>query len=457
MERTWIRNARLVDDRQEMMGECLLENGKIAAVGPHISKPVGSVLEIDAQGQYVFPGAVDPHVHLELPTPAGPSSDDFYSGSLAALLGGTTTLIDFVTPARGESLVDALVQRRSEAAKSVVDYTFHGGLSDWHSGSADEMRHCVEDYGLKSFKAYLAYRKTIGVDYAALKEIMMSARSLGAVVCVHCEDGPAIERLQSAFLLQGKTSPEYHALSRPPITEISAVDEVIRLCEATNCSTYLVHMSTAGSVKAIRHARQRGLPLRAETCPQYLLLDEHLYASGLPGSLAYVMSPPLRAEADRLALWKALADKTRDVVSTDHCPFTIKGQKDIGMDDFSKVPNGSAGIQTRLSLLFTHGVLSGNISMPRFVELLSTAPARCFGLYPRKGSLNPGADADLVIWNPETFQTINAASLAQRCDHTPFEGLRVQGSPEFVLRQGEIFVNKGHLLKTGGSGVFLGR
>lgn len=457
MEKIWIRNALLVDDRTVLAGECLLAEGKIAAVGTNLPAPEGPVLEIDARGHYVFPGGIDPHVHLALPTPAGPSSDDFLSGSTAALLGGTTSLIDFVTPAREENLVEAFLKRRSEAAGCLTDYTFHVGLSDFHHGCADEMQQCVREYGLTSFKAYLAYRKTIGVDYDELEEIMRCAHGLNALVCVHCEDGPAIEQAQSAFLAQGFTGPEYHARSRPAYTESSAVEEVIRRCETTGCATYLVHMSTRNSVSAIRNARRNALTIAAETCPQYLLLDEALYTSALPGSLAYIMSPPLRTADDRDVLWQALSDGTLDVVSTDHCPFNIHGQKDRGLHDFTLVPNGTAGVQTRLNLLYTFGVLTGRISMNRFVELISTGPARTFGLYPRKGSLQTGADADLVIWNPDASQRITAGSLAQRCDHTPFEGLVVSGRAEVVIRGGHLLVSDALLTPDPIPGIFIRR
>lgn len=457
MEKIWIRNGILVDGSFSFTGEMIVAGGKIVEVGEALGKPDGEVTELDAGGNFVFPGGLDPHVHLELPTPAGPSSDDFLSGTRAALLGGTTSIIDFVTPSREQSLPDAFLERKAFAEKSLIDYTFHMGLSGWHPTSDEEMRQCVHDYGINSFKAYLAYRATIGVDYAGLENILRSGQKLDSIVCVHCEDGSLIQELQENFIKQGLTTPRYHALSRPAMAEVSAVEEVIKLSAKTGCAVYLVHMSAAGSVAAIEKAKLKGLNITAETCPQYLLLDESLYERPLPESLAYIMSPPLRQKTDRDRLWLGLQQQTIDVVSTDHCPFNIKGQKDAGLHDFTKVPNGGAGIQTRLSLLYTYGVCTGKISMEKFVELVSVAPARAFGLWPRKGSLLPGSDADLVIWDPGYRESITFSKLAQHCDHTPFEGLEIVGRPGTVICGGGIAVANGRLSGAELHGRFLAR
>ncbi len=443
MEKIWIRNGIIVGGGKSYKGDVLCTDGLIEKIGSHIGQPQGNVTEINASGNYIFPGAIDPHVHLALPTPAGPSSDDFYTGTKAALLGGTTSIIDFVTPARDQSLIDALQLRKLDAAHSLIDYSFHMGISSVSGSTFDEMRHCVEVEGITSFKAYLAYRDTIGIDYRQLEQIMSYAYALNAILCVHCEDGPEIKRLQQQFLANGETSPVYHALSRPPATESKAVDEVIRLAAKTNCTVYLVHMSTKESLDAIRRAKAKNIRIYAESCPQYLLLDEALYKQPLPESLAYILSPPLRSAEHRDAIAQGVIDKTLDVISTDHCPFNIKGQKDIGINDFTKVPNGGCGIQSRLGMMYSKLVASGLIPVERFVDIMSEAPARIFGLWPRKASLAIGADADIVVWNPAKKTLVHGSELAERCDHSTFEGSESCGSAEYVVCKGELLVCQG--------------
>lgn len=457
MESVWIRNGIIVSASRTFIGDVIVAEGKIDQVGQALQPPTTQYIEIDAKGKYILPGAIDPHVHLQLPTPAGPSSDDFYTGTKAALIGGTTTIIDFVTPHRGQSLIEALSLRKKEAEKSLIDYSFHMGISSLSDTTFDEMKQCVEQEGLNSFKAYLAYRETIGVDYLDLERLMQFGHVLNAMICVHCEDGPAITALQKHYLSQGLNTPPYHALSRPPDTESSAVAEVLRLATVTACATYLVHISTAASIDAIEKARDIGAKVYAETCPQYLLLDEQRYQEPLPASLAYIMSPPLRSKEHLDACIRGLTSRNLDVVSTDHCPFNIKGQKDVGLHDFSKVPNGGAGIESRLGLLYARLVTTGLIPIERFVEVVSEAPAKIFGLWPRKGCVAPGADADLIVWDPEYHGVVKAVELAQHCDHATFEGLEVRGKADYVLCKGNIMIAKGEFLDSVSQGKFLKR
>jgi len=410
---------------------------------------------IDAKGKYIFPGGIDPHVHLELPTPAGPSCDDFRSGSEAAIAGGTVFLVDFVTPSRGQSLREALELRLKEAEKSLVDYSLHMGITWFDDSIPGQMEWCVREAGIRTFKVYLAYKGSIGLEYRELEQVMKSAALLDATVLVHCEEGDAILQNQQEFIRQGKTGPQYHALSRPSETESESVRKVIDLCRKTACKTYIVHTSTAKSIEYIRTAKKEGLPLFCETCPQYLMLDDSVYSLNPADAMKYVISPPIRSKLDQASLWDALADGTVDVISTDHCPFNTIGQKDVGINDFTKIPNGAGGIEYRLTLLYTYGVLTGKISLQRFVELTSDNAARIFGQYPQKGSIRAGSDADLVIWNPDLKSVISAKTQFQQCDSNIYEGMEITGLAEFVIKKGKIAFHIGKLTGTTQNGNFL--
>jgi dihydropyrimidinase len=457
MEPLIIRNGTIVYADKRQKADVWIQDGIIKLVKENIAATTGKYSEIDASGMFVLPGGIDPHVHLQLPTPAGPSSDDFYSGTLAALMGGTTTIIDFVTPTRNQKLADALSERKNEASKSLIDYTFHMGITSWNNNTAEEMKCCCTNEGITSFKAYLAYRDTIGIDYMQLSKVFEKAHELKSIVCVHCEEGETIRNNQIKFISEGKTAPIYHALSRPPETESESVRQVIERAEQINCQVYLVHISSELSLNYIKQAKKKGLKLFAETCPQYLLLNDDLYKKPLPESLKYIMSPPLRQKQNNVSLWKAMTDKNIDVISTDHCPFFLHGQKDIGSDDFTKVPNGSGGIETRMVLLFSYGVVKEVISLERFVELTSESPAKIFGLWPRKGTISAGSDADIVIWNPDLKNIISSEKLHQHCDHTIFEGMQTQGGPAYVIKGGKIAIKDGLLLNDNMKGNFLFR
>ncbi len=436
MATTLIKNGILVTARQTTQADIHIENGRITQTGIGLASGLPECRVLDATGKLIFPGGIDPHVHFALPTPAGPSCDDFLSGSRAALAGGTTCFFDFVTPMLGQSLKEALLQRQAEAAGSLLEYGLHMGITWFDETVPGQMEWCVKEAGIRSFKAYLAYKGSIGIEYPELEKAMETSAALGTVMLVHCEEGDAILRKQQEFLKQGNTSPLYHALSRPPETEAESVRKVVDLCRKTGCKTYIVHTSTAASLEYIRQGKQEGLPLSSETCPQYLLLDESVYHNPLPGSLKYVISPPIRSKTDQEALWLALQDGTVDVVSTDHCPFNTLGQKDQGLHDFTKIPNGAGGVQHRLALLYTYGVLTGKIDLQQFVALTSTNAARIFGLYPRKGEIAAGSDADLVIWDPESTSVISAKTNIQTCDEDIFEGTVTKGSAYQVIISG---------------------
>ena len=438
MMRYLIINGSVVDHKKITQANVVVSDKKISAIGKMDLDQYTDYQIIDASGKYIFPGGIDAHVHFELPTPAGPSCDDFLSGSKAAIAGGSTYFMDFVTPSRGQPLKEALTLRQEEGEKSLLEFGLHMGITWFDQSIPDQMKWCVESGGIRSFKAYLAYKGSIGIEYHELEKVMQTAAKLDAVVLVHCEEGDLILEKQQEFVRQGKTVPLYHALSRPNKTEAESVRKVIELCRKTGCKTYIVHTSTSQSLEYIRKGKTEELPLYCETCPQYLLLDESAYNQPLPDSLKYVISPPLRSKQDQEALWLALQDGTVDVISTDHCPFNTFGQKDLGKDDFTKIPNGAGGVEHRLKLLFTFGVLPGKISLQQFVALTSTNAARIFGLFPRKGEIAVGSDADLVIWDPERISEISVKTNVQTCDEDIFEGTVVNGSVWKMMINGEL-------------------
>ena len=440
MNQFLIINGTIINSDSTSNTDIAVSKGLITEIGQLNPSDFPEYRIIDAKGKYIFPGGIDPHVHLELPTPAGPSCDDFLSGSKAAISGGTTFLVDFVTPSRGQSLMKALAFRLKESNKCLVDYTLHMGITWFDDTIPEQMEWCVNEVGIKSFKAYLAYKGIIGIEYGELEQVMKKAASLNAVVLVHCEEGDVIIENQKKFISEGKTEPLYHALSRPADVESESVRKVIDLCRETGCKTYIVHTSTAKSIEYIRAAKKEGLPVFCETCPQYLLLDESVYSKPLPETLKYVISPPIRSKKDQEALWLALTDGTVDVISTDHCPFNTKGQKDVGINDFTKIPNGAGGIENRLALLYTYGVLTRKISLQQFVGLTSTNAARIFDLYPQKGAIEVGSDADLVIWNPNPKSVISVETQLQKCDSNIYEGMAIKGGGEYILTKGVIGV-----------------
>lgn len=449
-----IKNGTVVTALDRWVGDVLCRDGRIAALGPGLEAGAGDEV-VDASGAYVFPGGVDPHVHMALPVAGTVSSDDFESGTAAGVAGGTTTIIDFVHPERGQDFLEALAARRREASRAVADYGLHMAVTWWGEGTAAAMAHCVEE-GVPSFKIYLAYKETVGLDDVHLVQAMAAARAAGGMILVHAEHGEMVERLRDRLAAEGKTEPRYHALSRPPALEGEATARAATLAGIEGVPLYVVHVTCRESVAAVAAARGRGWPVSGETCPQYLLLDPSAYERpGFEGA-AYVMAPPLRPREHQEELWNALAAGVLEVVATDHCPFTLE-QKALGREDFRRIPGGVAGIEHRLVLLYTFGVGRGRIDLHRFVDLVATRPAKRFGLYPRKGSITVGADADLVVWDPGATATLSAATHHQRCDHTPYEGFEVEGLPAVVVAGGRVQLRDGDLRVEPGAGRFLAR
>ncbi len=450
-----IKNATIINDNDTFNSDVLLEDAKIVRIEKSIVFSEETVRVIDASGKYLIPGGIDPHVHLDLPTPAGNSSDDFYTGSIAAIAGGTTTLIDFVTPSRGESLVDALYKRKAVASTCCIDYALHVGICWWDPSLASEIEYCIKHEGITSFKTYLAYKGSIGISYDELYEVMKVLAQFNALLTVHCEDGDKVQSKQFELIKAGKTSPRYHALSRPAEVEAEAVEKVLQMAAETQCKVYLVHISAALSIEIIRKYKNK--QVFVESCPHYLLLNEEVYDNDDFETAKYVMSPPLRSKNDNEVLWQQLTEGFIDTIGTDHCPFNLHGQKDIGKNNFVRIPNGAGSIEYRSSLLYTYGVLTGRITLQQWVALTSGHAAEIFGLSHRKGRIAVGMDADLVIWNPEKEMIIHLENQYQHCDSNIYEGFPLKGLTETVICKGIIAFENEKLHTDGLKGEFLFR
>jgi dihydropyrimidinase len=429
-----IKNPTIVTSTRTFQGDILIAEGKIKAIGENLNLNLIDV--IDASGKILFPGGIDPHVHMHLPTPAGFSSDDFFSGSKAALYGGTTTIIDFVTPNKGQSLVDALNQRIEEAKNSLVDYSFHVSPVEWRHTTEQEIHKCVMR-GFPSFKIYMAYKAAIGLNDDVILKVMQAVAKAGGMVTVHAEMGDEIELLRNKFFDEGETEPLFHLLSRPPKTESDAVKRVIEMANTSRCPLYIVHVSTKESLVHIQNAQAGGQIVFAETCPHYLLLNDSAFEGPFEKTAPFVLSPPLRKDSDSLALWNAIDHGVVKTIGTDHCPFSLI-QKEFGKNDFRKIPNGAGGVEHRMELLYTFGVLEKRISINQFVDITSTQPAKIFGLYPRKGEIAIGSDADLVIWDPNIHGKISSKTHHSACDISIYEGYDVVGKAEFVIKSGKV-------------------
>ena len=452
---TLIKNGTIVTALDERAGDILCEDGKIAAIGENLNAGASSEV-IDASGQYVFPGGVDPHVHMALPFMGTVSLDDFETGGAAGVAGGTTTFIDFVIPGREDDAMEVLAAWREKSKIATCDYTYHMAVTSWGDRSDEWLRRCAREEGITSIKVFLAYKGAIGIEDDELIQAMKTAAKYGMIVTIHAEHGEMVVELQNRLFGEGRTAPKYHAQSRPSPVEGEATNRVLMIAEQTGATAYVVHMTCAESVKALAEARERGQLCWGETCPQYLLLDDSVYEKpGFDGA-AYVMSPPIRPKGHQELLWNALSSGILQTVGTDHITFSRK-QKEMGIDDFRMIPNGAGGIQDRLSLLWHHGVSTGRLDVHRFVDLVSTRPAKIFHLYPRKGSITLGADADLVVWDPEGTRTISAKTHFHRNDESIWEGFRVKGVPSTVVLGGRVAYRDGDLRVERGSGRFLAR
>jgi dihydropyrimidinase len=432
-----------------------IKNGKITQIAGKIKEPAGEVL--DAKGLYVLPGGIDIHTHLDMPFMGSFSSDDFETGTIAAAFGGTTSLVDFAIQGKGMSLKSTLDTWMEKATdKAVIDYGFHVAITDLTDKVMDEIPEMVA-MGVSSFKCFLAYKGSLMIDDGALYRILQETKKAGALVMIHAENGDVVDILVNDLLGQGKTEPKYHALSRPPEAEAEATGRGIAIARMAGAPIYIVHLTCKEALAKVKEARDAGFPALAETCPQYLLKSYQNYLEpGFQGA-KYVMSPPLRDKSNWDPLWKGLAYGDLQVVSTDHCPFNFKGQKDKGKKNFAQIPNGAPGIEHRIMLLFHEGVNKKRIGLNRFVELVSTAPAKLFGLFPKKGTVTVGSDADLVLFDPKAPFKISAKTHHQNVDYTPYEGFTGKGVPKIVFSNGQIIVNDGNFVGKPGAGRFIKR
>ena len=450
-----IKNGEIVSPLDRYCQDIFIKDGLIEAIGPNLS--MSAERTIDATGTYILPGGIDVHTHLDLSVMGTTSADDFESGTIAALAGGTTSVIDYVTPARNQSLLEALASWKNKAKNAVTDYGLHMTVSWFSDQVAKEMAICVRQEGIPSFKTFLAYKGALMVSDEEMLAILKCAKKLNGLVMAHCENGEIVAELQDKYFSEGGITPRYHSLSRPSYAEGESASRFTALARTIGVPAYIVHMSCKESTKVLIDGRAHGLNIYGETCPQYLLLDDSVYAK--PGFLgaAYVMSPPIRPTGHSNALWGAIHAGQIQVVATDHCPFNLQGQKEAGRNDFRKIPNGVAGIEERLKLLFTYGVLPNKISLQQMVAVTSTNPAKIFGMYPQKGIVAMGSDADLVIWQPDGEGVISAKTHHHRVDTSIFEGFKTIGGPRLVIAGGRVQFEEGKLDVKPGAGRFMPR
>lgn len=447
-----IKNGTIVTASDIYQADVGVRDGKIALIGPELK---GEEV-IDASGMYVFPGFIDVHVHLSLPVGGMVSTDDFATGTVAAACGGTTTIIDFITPQPGQSLREATQARRAEAdGKVAIDYGLH------LTGISAEPHHLAEieelaAQGYTSLKLYTTYPDLM-VDDGQMLKLLETARKCGLLPIVHTENHHLIEHLKAKFIAEGKIEPRYHPLSRPPIAEAEAANRVLTLAAVVGCPIYIVHVTCQETLAALKRAEARGQEVYAEVTPNHLFLSQDDYQRPNFEGAKFVLSPPLRDKSNWEPLWRALADGSLQVVSTDHCPWTFAEQKQRGREDFTKIPNGTPGVETRIPLVFSEGVRKERISLNRFVDTCATTPAKLFGFYPRKGTIAVGSDADLVVFDPNKEVMLSYKTLHQNVDYCPFEGWKVKGYPTTVLSRGRVIVREGEFMGELGAGEFLAR
>jgi len=500
MARTLIRDGYIITASEDYRADLLIDGETIAAItapttsaGQHAtgrgeSERDGVDRVIDATGLYVLPGGVDVHTHLDMPLPATTTADDFASGTIAAACGGTTTVIDFANQYHGQTLAYALeTWHRKAAGRAAIDYSFHMTITDLPHAPAAAMADMVRE-GISSFKLLMAYPGTFMVDDATIYQVLRRASELGALTCIHAENGCVIDLLVREAVAAGQTAPRYHARTRPAVLEGEATGRAIALAQLAGAPVYIVHVSCAAALARIQEARARNLPVWGETCPQYLFLSEEAYQAPDFEAARFVCTPPLRTRADADALWDALARGDLQTVATDHCSFNFHGQKELGRDDFTRIPNGLPGIETRILLMYSGGVADGRLGrtnltslaqreittskrsrwstatgtssnrpLQRFVDVVATTPAKLFGLYPRKGSIMVGGDADLVLFDPAGETVLSAATHHQRVDYSPYEGLHAHGAIRSVLLRGNLIVANGQFVGQTGQGRFLRR
>ncbi|WP_437773383.1 dihydropyrimidinase [Arthrobacter sp. KNU40] len=452
-----IRGGRVITASEDYVGDVFIENGVVSLLGTDLDVVADKV--IDAQGKYVMPGGIDPHTHIDHEFPPGLiGADDFTSATVAAAYGGTTSVIDFCLQHPGESFRSALKRyhEKIERNKPVIDVGFHIGVTDLDQGGSFEELASLPDEGITSYKLFMAYKGVMADDEHLFKAAQTTAES-GALLMVHAENGPTADTLVEQAVKAGHTEPIWHARTRPPEIEAEATNRAIQLAHLAGAPLYVVHVSCEEALEPVISAQEKGWDVTAETCTQYLFIDEsYLERPDFEGAKA-VFTPPPRPKKDQDILWRALANGTISVLSTDHCPYHFEGQKSLGRDTFTKIPNGAPGIENRLHMLYHYGVNAGRITLNRFVELTSTNAAKRFGMYPRKGTIAPGSDADIVVWDPNKSLTISAATHHSNVDYNLFEGTEVLGAPQTVLVRGQVIIQDDQLVGRPGDGEFVKR
>ena len=453
-----IKNGRVITAVDDYLADIFIKNETVTLIGENLEIEADEV--IDASGKYLIPGGLDPHTHLDMPFGGTTSADDFETGTRAAAHGGTTTLIDFAIQSKGHSTLEALDTWHAKAdGKTAIDYGFHMIVTDLEDNRVHEMK-MLANAGVTSYKLFMAYPGVLYVDDGTIYRAMRKAGEDGTVVCMHAENGIVIDEIVKQALAEGKTEPKYHAITRPTRMEAEGVHRAISIAEVAQVPIYIVHLSSSDALEQVMLARNRGVHAFAETCPQYLFLDDSYYdQEGFEGA-KYVMTPALREKWNQDELWKGLKFGDLQSIATDHCPFCFKDQKMLGIDDFSKIPNGGPGVENRMSLVFNGGVNSGRISLNKFVELTSTAAAKTFGLFPKKGTIAVGSDADIVIFDPNRTETIsvnNTCTHHMNVDYNAYEGFEVTGFTETVLSRGKVIIDNCEYVGKKGDGHFLKR
>jgi dihydropyrimidinase len=451
-----IKGGTVVNAEQSMRADVLCQDGVITAVGEDLDTPAGATV-VDAGGQYVMPGGIDPHTHMQLPFMGTVTTEDFYSGTAAGLAGGTTMIIDFAIPNPQQNVLETYRQWREWAEKSVADYSLHVAITWWDDTVHEDMGTLVRDHGVNSFKHFMAYKGAIMANDEILVNSFSRAVELGAIPTVHAENGELVYRLQQELFDKGITGPEGHPLSRPPEVEGEAANRAIRIAEVLRSPVYIVHNSCRQSLEAITRARNEGQRVFGEVLAGHLLVDDSVYRDpDFEVAAAHVMSPPFRSKDNQEALWRGLQSGNLQTTATDHCCFCAD-QKAAGKDDFRLIPNGTAGIENRMEVLWHHGVGTGRLTMNEFVKVTSTNAAQIFNIYPRKGSVSVGADADIVVWDPAATKTISAKTQHQKVDYNIFEGMTVTGCASHTISRGKLVYANGKLDVKRGAGRYVDR
>jgi len=451
---TLIRNGRIITATDDYIADIFIEGETISAIGKNLN--VQADTEIDAAGKLVMPGGVDPHVHLDMPFMGTYSSDNYETGTRAALHGGTTTVIDFILQKQGNSLHAALDEWNGRAnGNAVGDYSFHMAVTDFNEETKKEIQELIEEEGITSFKTFMAYKGALMIDDRQMIGLMEEVKKHGGLINVHATNGDMIDFLIAKHRAEGKLSPLYHYLSQPEVTEAEASERFVSMSKYTGCPGYIVHLTCEGALNAVRDATRRNQKIFVETCIQYLLLDASLYEQDFEGA-KWVMSPPLREKKDQATLWAGINQGLVQVVATDHCPFMWE-QKLMGKDDFSKIPNGHPAIENRMELLFSEGVVKGKISLNKYVEVASTNAAKIFGMFPRKGTIAVGSDADIIIFDPNEKHTLSAATHHMNVDYSGYEGWELTGKVKTVLLRGKIAIDDNDCKVKKGYGKFIKR